>query len=100
MKVIKNIDDLCELFGLERLEGPERLKKAIYKYTDCGAWVEFLPENKGIKMGSIVEGSDVEIPGRDLLFPFTEDDWDEFVGTLEEEADHEWRMANEDIWTP
>lgn len=32
------------------------IKKAIYKGTDCGAWVEF--DSEGIIVGTIVEGSD------------------------------------------
>jgi hypothetical protein len=41
---------------------PERIDRAVYKGTDCGAWVRF--DEKGIMVGTIVEGSDAEFSKR------------------------------------
>jgi hypothetical protein len=38
------------------------IDRAIYKETDCGAWVRF--DDKGIMVGTIVEGSDAEYSER------------------------------------
>jgi hypothetical protein len=35
-----------------------RIDRAVYKGTDCGAWVQF--KDDGILVGTIVEGSDAE----------------------------------------
>lgn len=40
----------------------KRIEKAIYKGTDCGAWIKF--DENGIMVGSIVEGSDAEFSER------------------------------------
>ena len=39
-----------------------KIDRAVYKGTDCGAWVLF--DEKGIVVGSIVEGSDAEFSER------------------------------------
>lgn len=40
-------------------DAPEhQIKKAIYKGTSCGAWIAF--DEKGVIVGTIVEGSDTE----------------------------------------
>jgi hypothetical protein len=41
---------------------PERIDRAVYKGTSCGAWVRF--DEKGIAVGTIVEGSDAEFSKR------------------------------------
>lgn len=38
------------------------IAKHVYKYTDCGAWIAF--DSEGIKVGTIVEGSDAEYSER------------------------------------
>jgi hypothetical protein len=39
-----------------------RIEKAVYKGTDCGAWIKF--DSEGIRVGTIVEGSDAEYSER------------------------------------
>jgi hypothetical protein len=39
-----------------------RIDRAIYKGTSCGAWIRF--DAEGIKVGTIVEGSDAEYSER------------------------------------
>lgn len=52
---------------------PTRIDRAVYKNTDCGAWIRF--DEQGIKVGTIVEGSDAEYSERiDLTDCDTTDD--------------------------
>ena len=37
-------------------ENEKQCERNLYKYTSCGAWIEF--KDWGIRLGSIVEGSD------------------------------------------
>lgn len=60
------VQTVAESCGLE-FKGPiseleRRIDRAVYKGTDCGAWVLF--DEKGIVVGSIVEGSDAEFSER------------------------------------
>lgn len=47
---------IADLYGCEHT--PAAVNRAVYKGTDCGAWCEF--DEEGIKVGTIVEGSDAE----------------------------------------
>ena len=53
----------------------EMIEKLVYKHTDCGAWIKF--DENGIKIGTIVEGSDAEYSERlkvdDLIEDFDEE---------------------------
>lgn len=40
MKTIRNYQDLAEYFGCE--DNQESVSRAIYKNTDCGAWLNFI----------------------------------------------------------
>ena len=51
---------------------PEVIDRAVYKGTDCGAWVRF--DEQGIMVGSIVEGSDAEFYERIELTDIDEDE--------------------------
>lgn len=51
-------------------------------------------ERDGFLIGSIVEGSDAEVPPEWLPFPFTSDDLDKAVQNIEAEADRLWQEAN------
>lgn len=81
---IKNVNDLAKEIGIE-VEG---IKKSIYKYTNCGAWIEL--KHGKIQMGSIVEGVDFGTQTYTLEYPFSAK---EFWGTLES-IEHE----AEEIW--
>jgi len=50
----------------------------------------------GIEIGSIVEGSDVEIGPIFLRFPFTSDELDVTVRAIDDEASFYWKRDNED----
>lgn len=50
----------------------------------------------GCVLGSIVEGSDAEVTGRGMLFPFSGAALDREIQSIEGEADRLWREANED----
>ena len=65
-KRVNSIEDFAE--GLCEVDA---LPKAIYKGTDCGAWIQW--DDKSIKVGSIVEGSDAETEVHTLTFPTTDD---------------------------
>ena len=57
---------VMEHFGLEESDPVHRLEKAIFKGTDCGAWIEFT--ETGLAVGSIVEGSDVSCTTQTLIW--------------------------------
>ena len=111
--MITSLNTLLETLGVET---PSRFGRAIYKWVDCGPWVEFLVNSDnyegvyyedtdvdekvtndncvGINVGSIVEGSDAEIGPVGLFFPFTPERlWDTLDG-INEEACYEWDIAN------
>jgi len=71
-------------------------KKFSVYYEDEMAWEGGDWENHctGIKIGSIVEGSDVCVDPWVLLFPFTSDDLDEAVQSINTEADFYWKRDN------
>lgn len=48
------------------------IKKGVYKYTNCGAWIKF--DEKGIIVGTIIEGSDAEYSERISLKNIQPDD--------------------------
>lgn len=85
--IINNIDDLAKHLSTKT----EHLKHDVYKYTDCGAWIEW--DNKKVSIGSIVEGSDAEY-SYELAFPFDSDDYDDTLEELEEMVMIEWHIAN------
>lgn len=64
---INNIMDFAEYKGIE----VKNLRRDLYKYTDCGAWIEY--DVRGITIGTITEGSDAEF-SITLKFPFTSKD--------------------------
>lgn len=84
---IKNITDLCAYLGCEE----DELERALYKYTECGAWTKW-DDNK-VSIGSIVEGSDAEF-SRDLYFPFESETYDAWIDELEDLTDEAWHEAN------
>lgn len=50
----------------------------------------------GIRVGSIVEGSDAEVTADALMFPFTLADWDQTIDWVEGEVEVLWNEANGD----
>jgi hypothetical protein len=88
---MNNIEDLCKELCVENVED---LYISIYKYTDCGAWIEIFPDR--VRLGSIVEGSDFDTATYTLSFPFTIQEFNETIIAIEEEANFLWCEANED----
>lgn len=89
----------------------------LYKVTSCGVWVAFItPEAEhyyedledrqdmdwigactGVKIGSIVEGSDVGIEPFTLTFPFTPEELDRNIERVEKAAEFYWVRDNS-LW--
>ena len=90
MREISNITELAQ--ALETTV--ERLKRDVYKYTECGAWIDW--DDEEVRIGSIVEGSDAEVGPYHLPFPFTMQDYERTMQTVEYEADIYWHEANGD----
>lgn len=86
---INNIKDLASHFGTT----PEHLEHALYKGTDCGAWINWTCSK--VNIGSIVEGSDAEF-SRSFSFPFDSRDVDLWLDELEGLTTAAWNEANAD----
>lgn len=69
------------------------IKRGVYKYTDCGAWIEF--NETGIKLGSIVEGSDYGADSIDLTWKEIPAKFTASLDVIEEQCDLIWQWANE-----
>lgn len=90
--IINNIMDIVVGKGLE---DPEQLHHHIYKYTDCGAWIEW--DDEWVTIGSIVEGSDAEF-SESFHFPVDSETLDVWITQLEQLCDEAWHEANDDDW--
>ena len=66
------------------------VKKAIYKSTSCGAWIEPIAGNLGVTVGSIVEGVDWGTDTHSLRYPFEESDLWSALEKVEVEANEIW----------
>lgn len=76
-------------------ENEEQAARHAYKYTDCGMWLQF--KEDGVRMGSIVEGSDTGTQTYTLRYAdnFTSADIQARIDAIEAEADAVWKWANE-----
>lgn len=112
-KTIKDCRALLEHYGVAT---PAQLGRAFYRYTDCGPATTFHLKNgedlyygdrkasspaiidqiTGIHISSIVEGSDAEIEGESLLFPFTMQELNDLIKGVNDEAGFYWRRDNTD----
>jgi len=73
----------------------ERLERNVYKYTDCGAWVNVDFDNATVQFGSIVEGSDAELSCEPIDFDLlTDERISEDIDYLEAETSIEWEKSN------
>lgn len=84
----------AELIAFVDATDREGAKRRVRKDTECGAWIVFNPD--GIELGSIVEGSDATTGTRTLEYPFTQDDYNDAIQAIEQEADELWNEANLD----
>ena len=90
------VSEVAIHFGLPEDAEESLIKKAIFKGTNCGAWIEFTVT--GIAVGSIVEGSDVDCTSHALIWTGEEDvgAWiDNALAEIEEEANYIWKEWNE-----
>lgn len=109
VKMINNIEDLIGYWGF-KTDPIELLSKRIYKSTDCGAWIQFqskdgkwhddnevavIGEVIGFRIGTIVEGSDVNVGPKEFTFPTTENDLREWINEMESDANSFWLEAND-----
>jgi hypothetical protein len=84
---------LNDLYGREKENRDESLiKRGVYKYTDCGAWVTF--NENGVKLGSIVEGSDHGADSIDLTWKDIPTEFTNSLDMIEEQCDLIWNWAN------
>lgn len=88
MIIIRNIEDLAAHYGTT----VDRLKRDVYKCTECGAWISW--DDKYVTVGSIVEGSDAEFSNT-FSFPFDTDSYDSWIDELEILVDEAWHEAND-----
>lgn len=75
-------------------ENEEQAQRYMYKYTGCGAWLQFEPW--GIVIGSIVEGCDFGTATYPLRYEhdFTGEDIQARINAVEKEAEALWEWAN------
>lgn len=92
--MIRNLKDLAKMLCAEPAT-EEMIKRNVYNYTDCGAWIAI--DEGGIRLGSIVEGSDVEIEADYLAYPFTEAQYRQAEAWVEAEAEAAWNEANPEV---
>lgn len=113
---IATLADLCSYFGVET---PDRLSKAVYKGTDCGAWIALCPTLDteeddwlsgseipadlasivAFKIGTIVEGADVGVDGKDFYLPVPRYQVWDWIEDMESQAEAIWEAANYDWFT-
>lgn len=74
---VHNFEDLCKARELGETTFDD-VRSNTYKYTECGASFDLI--DGGVRLGTIVEGVDDYSIDRELIFPFTMDD---FWGTLD-----------------
>ena len=90
--MIEKIEDLyIDLYGTEPIDtarAQAAIEKAIYKGTDCGAWIGY--EDDGVKLGSIVEGVEETTETHFLAYPFEASDFWNALERIEEEAGEIW----------
>lgn len=64
----------------------------MYKYTNCGAWIQF--NEDGVKLGSIVEGSDFGADSIDLTWKEIPLKFTASLDVIEEQCGLIWQWAN------
>ena len=90
--IINEVQDIAVHFGPERGTEWHRVQKALFKGTECGAWIEAM--HGQIKVGSIVEGADVNCTPHVLSFPFHSSELEHALDMIEDEAEAIWQEWN------
>ena len=79
--MIRSIKDLFTVVeGFDKSDMKKSISSIVYSETDCGAWITY--DNKGINIGSIVEGSDAEFSTR-FDYPFLAKSLANYIDDLE-----------------
>lgn len=97
---ITDLGGVARYLGLPEDATVERISKAVYDGTECGAFLDVLESKDyeeigpGIAIGSIVEGSDAQATTHLLHYPFNGSDIDHALSVVEEEASELWHIAN------
>ena len=84
IRVSRHVPETTKDFYYEDFGRDKDGKPHTFDYSRC----------IGIKVGSIVEGSDVEIGPRELLFPFSGKDLDAAIQGIDDEASFYWDRDN------
>lgn len=111
MKTYNKVEELLEEYSGSFYQ----FGRSLYKGVDCGPWCRLMLEdgsdiyyesNKaneplvevvtGLEIGSIVEGSDVEVGPTLLEFPFTDKELWDTVEEIDKEAKFYWERDNKD----
>ncbi len=94
--MINSEQDLFDIYGVDTWIQFER---AVYKNTSAGLWIQQV-HGKGVKLGSIVEGSDAEIEGEVLCYPFTRERFDVEIENIEKQVDDLWDEYVDELQNP
>ena len=86
---VNNIEEYASYLGIP----VDSLKHSVYKYTDCGAWIDW--DDNRVTIGSIVEGSDAAF-SKTFLFPVEVSRIDNWFDELERLTDEAWHEANDE----
>lgn len=94
---INNLNDLAESMGINIKQSRDKIKrlieKSVYKGTSCGAWITFTMA--GVRVGSIVEGTDVCTETRSFVWgKFTDVEFWNALTQIEEQADEIWNATH------
>jgi hypothetical protein len=98
--MIQNIDDLAAYLGVE----VDYISRRVYNDSECGIYFMVVTEEGnfgnnevifsqikdkviGISMNSIIEGSNAEFSADDLMFPFSQQDFEDAVQFIEDIVD-------------
>ena len=87
-EVIRDHADLARILWAEPNESS--MSRQVYKSTDCGASLHFLDGDRGVVLGSIVEGAEEETEYHELVYPFTDNDFWKTLATVDAEAQEIW----------
>jgi len=121
-EIVNNYAEFAQASTGDPNESPYYLGRSLYKYTACGPWTVFILDEPllkdkfnpdelyyedkqagdcdlanhiiGVKVGSIVEGSDVEIGPETLMFPFEMEKFWEAVEEVNDQASFYWERDN------
>ena len=88
--IIRKIEDFAIFFGSVSVD---RLERDVYKYTNCGAWINW--DEKSFTIGSIVEGSDAEFD-KTFEYPVESEAVDAWLDELDRLTDEAWHEANDE----